>query len=488
MLVAFPWFRRLRRHLNNSKNLSFSFHLLQVFFFVTFFGTIVLGDQNGFESIRFEAFWNFGVLNREIHPKTCHQTNLLIKNRNKMYCFASSSIGRTNIGSSINMNYKRRSVRVFHPSTIKIWSRLLSSRFDTTQQNSKSRTLGIEKTPLGTPSASHLLNGLDLYEVTADDGHPLTLYGIKSSSDLTGSTRRPVLMLHGRTWSSVPVYHLLGGEASDGKFPIEKMRKSRSLMEALFHAGLQPYCMDFRGFGGTPADKTNSVIPNRCVRDVEKVLEFVARKHGANSDSDQENINQTNILKYDGIPHHLPALLGWSQGALIAHLLAQKNPQIISKLILYGSIYDPLVSYPRSPLYSDKNETDAQFHKIENTFNAAIEDFTIEGSIDLEPASEFAEAALLSDPYKANWQYLCQFNNIDPARVHVPTLVVAGDQDPYAPIRVQAELFGNLGRGVDRTWSIIADADHAVHLLDSGRYRFVNIIKSFIENGKKGEK
>lgn len=60
--------------------------------------------------------------------------------------------------------------------------------------------------------------------------------------------------------------------------------------------------------------------------------------------------------------------------------------------------------------------------------------------------------------------------------------------DPYAPTRVQASLFENLGRGADRTWSIIADADHAVHLLDDGRDRFVNIVTSFVENSKKGEK
>ena len=74
--------------------------------------------------------------------------------------------------------------------------------------------------------------------------------------------------------------------------------------------------------------------------------------------------------------------------------------------------------------------------------------------------------------------------NSDPGRVHVPTLVVVGDQDPYAPLHVQAELFSNLGRGVDRTWSILSDADHAVHLLE-GRSRFINVVTSFIFNGKK---
>ena len=53
--------------------------------------------------------------------------------------------------------------------------------------------------------------------------------------------------------------------------------------------------------------------------------------------------------------------------------------------------------------------------------------------------------------------------------------------DPYAPIRVQASLFENLGRGVDRTWSIIADADHAVHLSDE-RHRFVENISNFLGN------
>lgn len=60
---------------------------------------------------------------------------------------------------------------------------------------------------------------------------------------------------------------------------------------------------------------------------------------------------------------------------------------------------------------------------------------------------------------------------------------VVGDQDPYAPLHVQQELFSNLGRGSDRTWSILSDADHAVHLLE-GRSRFVNVVTSFIMNCK----
>lgn len=320
-------------------------------------------------------------------------------------------------------------------------------------------------TPLASDGA-HLLKGLDIYSVPADgDNHPLAVYGIESEKpsnvDATGNQSLPILLLHGRTWSSVPVFHL---HLQDGGFgdPNGSGEQSRSLMEALLAMGLQPYAMDFRGFGGTPHDKSGYVEPNRCVEDAETVLQWIADRHDLPSDA--------------------PALLGWSQGALVAQMVAQKTQPFLSKLVLYGSIYDPLVRYPRDPLYASKpNRT-----KTSNTFDDAIEDFTLEGTIPPEPARKFAEAALVADPIKAPWRHLYQFNNCDPARVRVPTLVLAGDQDPYAPLHVQQELFTNLGRGCDRTWSILTNCDHAVHLLE-GRHRMTNIVASFIQNGKRSE-
>jgi len=371
-------------------------------------------------------------------------------------------------------------------------------------------TDALSQTPLGKDDASHLLNGLDVYTIYSHDDqkHPISLYGIHSiekeqesdNNDNDNDTdtdtykykykyknRRPILLLHGRTWSSVPVYHLLGGEQEQSSSTstlsstTSSPSSSRSLMEALYEKGLQPYALDFRGFGGTPSDSSNVVTPNTCVCDVGYALDFITKKHSLASSSSTSSSTSSQQQQQQQQQQHLPALLGWSQGALVAQLFAQKSPHLISKLVLYGSIYDPLISYPPIPLYSNgtttnnNNNNDIHDHnRIPNTFNAAIEDFTIEGSIPPEPATKFAQAALLSDPYKANWYNLSQFNNLDPARITVPTLVVAGDQDPYAPIRVQASLFEHLGRGADRTWSIIADADHAVHLLDEGRERFVN--------------
>jgi len=314
----------------------------------------------------------------------------------------------------------------------------------------------IADTPLGTKKGSELLDGLDVYCVPASsDAHPLSVYGIDSANPK--ETDNVLLMLHGRTWSSVPVYHLLGGPKNAAKG-----LESRSLMESLLSRRVQVYSMDFRGFGGTPKDESRSVEPNLCVEDAETVLSWIKERHGP----------KTEI-----------SLLGWSQGGMVAQLAAQRRKPIFSKLVLYGSIYDPMIRYPREPLYVKNKET---MPDIENTFDAAVEDFTIEGTIPPEPARIFAEAALTSDPIKARWKHLYQFNNCDPARIHMPTLVIVGDQDPYSSLHVQQELFVNLGRGSDKTWSILANSDHAVHLLE-GRSRFANIVTSFLQSGQKGE-
>mmetsp|Transcript_17588 Transcript_17588/g.25041 ORF Transcript_17588/g.25041 Transcript_17588/m.25041 type:complete len:418 (+) Transcript_17588:111-1364(+) len=385
--------------------------------------------------------------------------------------------------------------RIFSIREIYSMSCHCDRRSKKTKRSLTATSLTVADTALGKdPDAAALLDGLDVHAIRSSmDDHPLTVYGIQSQTTLT-SRRRPILLLHGRTWSSVPVYHLLGGPKQRSKG-----EESRSLMEALLDTSeLQPYAMDFRGFGGTPADETNQVTPHTCVADVESVLQWICSRHGlqwkdeecSTSSGEEDESHQGDKPKKKCAKCEMPILLGWSQGALVAHLVAQKSPKLLSKLVLYGSIYDPLVRYPRAPLYAQPVEpvtnpdTTSRTVIIKNTYDGAIEDFTIEGSIPPDPARQFARAALLCDPYKVQWAGLHEFNNADPARVHVPTLVVAGDQDPYSPLRAQRELFCNLGRGADRCWSILSGSDHAIHLLDA-RTRFVQIVKNFAENGRR---
>lgn len=395
---------------------------------------------------------------------------------------------------TINSNCRRRIDYHHHHrmNTIRLYT--VSNIMMMTEQIVRNATT-FNETHLGR-NGLHLLDGLDVYTVPAiQDGHPLAVYGIHSTEEIL-LTRSPILLLHGRTWSSVPVYHLLGGHHQQKS---ETKLESRSLMEALYAKGLQPYAMDFRGFGGTPQDPTGCVEPLRCVEDTQSVLQWIANRHGiinGNNDSVEKENNNNNYHHPHSRKTELPALLGWSQGALIAQLVAQRNDsyQYLSKLILYASIYDPLFRYPRDPLYrstngnkyssDNQNQNNQNNNVTYNEYDSAIEDFTVEGTIPPEPAQLFAEAALICDPIKAKWKHTYQFNTLDPARVQLPCLVIAGDQDPYAPMHVQQDLFCQLGRDSDRTWSILSGCDHAVHLLD-GRFRLINILVSFMNNDKR---
>jgi hypothetical protein len=120
-----------------------------------------------------------------------------------------------------------------------------------TTSNYRSSSTAFDSTPLGT-NGTHLLAGLDVFRVAASgDDHPLAVYGIQSElpAQLSGKKDlHPILLLHGRTWSSVPVYHLPGEGSGE---------ESRSLMKALLAKGLQPYMMDFRA---------SSVCTGYCIR------------------------------------------------------------------------------------------------------------------------------------------------------------------------------------------------------------------------------
>lgn len=188
----------------------------------------------------------------------------------------------------------------------------------------------IENTPLGSPEGAALLQGLDIHTVPSkDDGHPLAVYTIEENdindNEQQKQQRTPVLLLHGRTWSSVPVYHLVGG--SKDETSVEGgAENNRSLIQALYNSQhIQPYAMDFRGFGGTPKDESGFVQPLRCVSDVVSVLKWIQERH--NNNNYQSNSG-------DNVDVQQPALLGWSHGALIAQITAQRHPEALSKLIL----------------------------------------------------------------------------------------------------------------------------------------------------------
>lgn len=270
------------------------------------------------------------------------------------------------------------------------------------------------------------------HTVEADDGHPIAVW-----ARVPPEPRGAIVLLHGRTWSGRP------------DFDLEVEGESLSTMRAFADAGVAAYALDLRGYGETPRDATGWNTPDRATSDLVSVLEWVRDRHEGNP----------------------PALLGWSLGSLTSQLAAQRRPELVSALVLYG--------YPRSPDRRYKAERDeGPPPAIATTAKAAASDFITPGNISERAIEAFVEQALAADPVRADWHGSDQWNALDPDKVTVPTLVLHGAKDPYAPIANQAKLFSRLGTD-DKAWTTIAGGDHAAHLEDAGP-RFMAAVLSFI--------
>ena len=270
-------------------------------------------------------------------------------------------------------------------------------------------------------------------EVDAD-GHAITVWH-KTADE----PRDAIVLVHGRTWSGRP------------DFDLQVPGEERSTMDALVAEGFAVYAIDQRGYGATPRDDTEWLTPDRAEQDLAAVLEAVKKRHPS-------------------LPP--PSLLGWSLGALVSQLTAQRHADLLSTVVLYG--------YPRDP--ERKYEGDPKElpppHKRKTTAKAAAEDFIVPGAISTAGIDAFVAQALAADPVRMDWRGGEQWNALRPEQVTVPTLVMHGERDPYAPKVNQSKLFLRLGAS-DRAWVILPGCDHAAHLERCGP-RFVHAVVQFV--------
>lgn len=265
------------------------------------------------------------------------------------------------------------------------------------------------------------------------DGHPMAVWA-KSSTNPS----RVVLLLHGRTWSSLPDFDL--------QVPGEQL----SLMDALRDQGYAVYGLDLRGYGGTPRDSTAWLTPERAAADVAAVLKWLNSRHS----------------KLDK-----PVVFGWSYGCLSAQLCAQAHPELVSGLILFG--YPGFAGKPW-PLYEDAPKPANR----KNTPEAAASDFITPGSISQKAIDAYVNAALAADSVRVDWRRLNEWNRLDPAKVTTPLLLLDGQYDPVIERYTQIDLFTRLGTA-DRQWVVIPGGDHAT-FMETPRPLFLRVLTDFI--------
>ena len=266
------------------------------------------------------------------------------------------------------------------------------------------------------------------------DGHPLAVWEKRPRTP-----EAVVLLLHGRTWSALP------------DFDLHAPGENLSVMDALVARGYATYALDLRGYGATPRDDTGWLTPGRAADDLAEVLRWIRARE-------------------PGLPVHL---LGWSQGSRVSQLLAQRHPELVDRLVLLG--------YPPTTPNLPADDPTGDPPRSTNTAKAAASDFVTEGSISRTAVDAYVKTALAADPVRVDWTHQDQWNELDPAAVTVPTLVIHGEHDPIARPEGQAALFEGLGTP-DKAWVVVPGGDHAV-LLERPRGYFVDAVDTFLRAG-----
>lgn len=272
------------------------------------------------------------------------------------------------------------------------------------------------------------------------DGHHLAVWEKKPAQP-----RATVLLIHGRTWSSLP------------NFDLQVPGERRSFMDALSDGGLQVLAVDLRGYGATPRDASGWLTPDRAVADVHALVAWLRLRPGS---------------------ARLPIyLFGLSRGAMLAAMAAQQRPETVAGVILLGFGFDPDAQAAAAT-------PPARPPRIRNGADAAASDFQTKDAYTGATLTAFVREALRSDPVYADWRAEQQFNAFDPAQLQTPVLLVHGDRDPQAPLPIETKLFTRFATA-DKWWVILPGADHAAHLEKSAT-ELVRAVLSFIHRHDTG--
>ncbi len=266
------------------------------------------------------------------------------------------------------------------------------------------------------------------------DGHPIAVWE-KSAA----GADEAILLVHGRTWSALP------------DFDLQVEGEDLSLMDGLVAAGYAVYAIDLRGYGETPRDETGWLTPRRAADDVNIVVQWIA-----------------DAGEWRSRPH----LFGWSMGSMISQLAAQRRPNAIASLTLFGYPHNPGVLYP-----ADEPGIEPAM-KI-NTAQAAASDFIVPGSISENAVDSYVRQALAADPVRTDVRRATDYNALDPSKLTMPTLVIHGEEDPLAPPENLAKLFTGIKTG-HKQWVTVPGSDHAA-FLESPRAYFISELVTFMK-------
>ena len=265
------------------------------------------------------------------------------------------------------------------------------------------------------------------------DGHPMALW-----ARVPANPREAVLLIHGRTWSSRP------------DFDLQVPGLKRSVMQSLADRGIAAYAIDLRGYGETPRDASGFNTPQRAHDDVVAVLKWIAARHA-------------------GLEK--PAVLGWSNGAVVAMHVAQTSPSLMSSVVLFG--FTPSPEYRIEPVPPPRVAP-----KVKNTAESAESDFITPAVTPPAVIKAFVSAALASDPIFAEWKDEHQWSVLRADKVTAPIMLIHGEADPGADAATAGAFLAEVASHT-RSYVVLPLADHCAQLEDTHE-AFISAVVEFV--------
>ena len=250
-----------------------------------------------------------------------------------------------------------------------------------------------------------------------------------------------ILWIHGSSMASQPTFdlHVPG-------------RADSSVMDWFAARGFDCWCLDNEGYGRSDKHRPiNADLANE-VQDVDAAVHYIRRTTG---------------------PARLH-LYGISSGALKAAMYAAAQPGFVARLALEAMVWtgadSPTLIERRKklPQWLGSLRRPVGREDIQRIFTRDRE-----GLADQRTVDRFTDAVLSLDDTIPNGTYVDMCSKlpvVDPAGIHVPTLILRGEHDGIASYADVAAFFARLPH-MDKQFSVLAGVGHGG--LQGNNYRVV---------------
>jgi pimeloyl-ACP methyl ester carboxylesterase len=313
--------------------------------------------------------------------------------------------------------------------------------------------------------------------VPANAGKHVELFVREKVAGRRGGKAPVVLMIHGATVSTVPVFDL--------------QFENYSWMDFLASAGFDVFAMDLTGYGLSPrptmddpcnsatADQQSYLIPKPLAQPCSPSYAFQL----TSLESDSDEIDRVVDYLRERRNVDKVSLVAWSRGGNRAGNYAARHPEKVEKLFLYapGRYFrsnpsDPPTKLPlpgvpsavvgSADLYKStwdlNGGTAAPFTGMcDNQFTPAIRAVTTSTQMDFDPlGSSWGTAGVRRSPLFPSGTMLSGWNAKFAGQVTVPTLVIRGDLDTAVPAGDIQDLLGDLVAVPQKVFVHVACASH----------------------------